>query len=184
MIVESEIPKVKEAQEKPILDTLSEEFCFFQLPANLPLEGCAELTPKTENPDIEINTEDLLSSFLNNRFDSTGFYLERDFKVLTESNKEKMVEEKAKVEKRGKESKDKASADKMYETYHIGKLCRMKNGEIKMKIGNNFFDVTEGVQDSFYKELFAVDHQEDKVAYSLFPIEKKFVIKPNMESFY
>ena len=162
-----------------MMDTLLNEFSFFQLPANLPLEGCYQLTPKTEDSDIEINTDNLLSSFLNNRFDSTGFYLERDFKCLIDKHKNKMDEEK------GKESrdKDKIPQEKLHDTFHIGKLCRMKNGEIKMKIGNNFFDVTEGVQDSFYKELYAIDYQE-KVAMSLFPIEKKFVIKPDMNSFH
>jgi len=145
----------------------------------LPLEGCAELTPKTENPDFEINTDDLLLSFLSNKFDSTGFFLERDFKLLKEKSQNKMAEEKD--PKKG--LKDKIPQDQNYDTYKIGKLCRMKNGGVKLRIGNNFFDVTQGVQDSFYKELFMIDYT-DKTAMSLFPIEKKFVVKPNMESFY
>jgi len=149
------------------------------LPANLPLEGCHALTPKTEDIDFEINTDDLLLSFLSNKFDSTGFYLEREFKLLKEKSQNKMAEEKEPI----KGTKDKTLQDKLYDTYKIGKLCRMKNGEIKLKIGNNFFDVTQGVPDSFYKELFVIDYT-DKHAMSLFPVEKKFVVKPNMESFY
>lgn len=77
---------------------------------------------------------------------------------------------------------DKVLHDKFFDTYQVGKLCKMKNGEIKLRIGNNYFDVTQGVQDSFYKELFVVDYT-DKFAMSLFPVEKKIVIKPNITSF-
>jgi len=184
MLVETETKTKELTHEKEITDALLNEFCFFQMPANLPLEGCYEMTPKTENPDMEINSNDLLSSFLNNKFDSTGFYLERDFKFLQGKPKDKMVEEN--LPHKGKEAggfKDKAQLDKTHDTYHIGKLCRMKNGELKLRIGNNFFDLTQGVQDSFYKELYAIDYSE-QVAMSLFPIEKKFIIKPDMESFY
>jgi len=176
MLIETEAKtSAKElTHEKEITETLLNEFCFFQMPANLPLEGCYEMTPKTENSDMEINSNDLLSSFLDHKFDSTGFHLERDFKFLQNKSKDKMVEEK---------NPPKGKVDKGYDTYKIGKLCRMKNGELKMKIGNNFFDLTQGVQDSFYKELYAVDYSE-QVAMSLFPIEKKFIIKPDMESFF
>lgn len=176
MLIETETQtKTKElTHEKEITEALLNEFCFFQLPANLPLEGCYEMTPKTENPDMELNSNDLLSSFLDNKFDSTGFHLERDFKLLQGKSKDKMVEEK---------NPPKGKDNKLHDTYHIGKLCRMKNGELKMKIGNNLFDLTQGVQDSFYKELYAVDYSE-QAAMSLFPIEKKFIIKPDMESFY
>jgi len=182
MEIETTLLPKDSAKESEMIDTLTNEFCFFQLPANLPLEGCHELTPKHENPDMEINTEDLLSSFLSKKFDSTGFYLEREFKLMKGQTKDKMVEE-TNPQKGRENIGSKIPQEKMYDTYKLGKLCRMKNGEIKMRIGNNFFDVAQGVQDSFYKELFVIDYTE-KSAMSLFPIEKKFVIKPNMESFY
>lgn len=184
MLVETETKTKELTHEKEITNALLNEFCFFQMPANLPLEGCYEMTPKTENADIEINSNDLLSSYLNNKFDSTGFYLERDFRFLQGKSKDKMTEENP--PQKGKEAggfKDKPQQEKSHDTYHIGKLCRMKNGDLKLRIGNNFFDLTQGVQDSFYKELYAIDYS-DQVAMSLFPIEKKFIIKPDMESFY
>ena len=58
----------------------------------------------------------------------------------------------------------------------------MKDGSLKMKIGENLFDVTDGVQDNFYKELFSMDF-DGRNASNLFPVEKKFIVKPDIDSF-
>lgn len=117
-----------------------------------------------------------MTSLLEKKFDSTGFFLERDFDLVTD----KQVLAKQQGEKNGKMEKDgKAS---FYDTIALGKLCRMKDGSLKMKIGENFFDLIDGVQNNFYKELFSIDF-EKQTAMNLFPIEKKFIIKPDIESF-
>lgn len=51
-----------------------------------------------------------------------------------------------------------------------------------MRIGDSVFDVTDGVQDNFYKELFSFDFR-GKIAQNLFPVEKKFIVKPDIASY-
>lgn len=69
-----------------------------------------------------------------------------------------------------------------HETISLGKLCRFKDGSMKLKIGDNYFDLIEGVQDNFYKELFAIDFNK-KMALNLMPVSKKFIIKPDLEQY-
>lgn len=150
---------------------MKDQFCFFQLPTNLPLEGLCKESTKKDDPDFQFDTDDIFKILTEKRFDSTGFYLERDFK--TPFLKETVVKD----DKIKPGDKDNINFD----TYKMGKLCIMKDGKLKMKIGENLFDVLSGMEDYFYKEIMAINPQK-KMAHSLFPLEKKIIIKPDMNS--
>ena len=170
-----EIPPKKE--QKSIIDVLTDEFCFFQLPANLPMEGCYQETPKTEDPDYDLYNKDILSAFLEKKFDATGFFLEREFKLF-----EKKAENIKAPPKKNSTDITFTDAELTHDTISIGKLCKLKDGSLKLRIGENYFDLIDGVQDNFYKDLFAIDYDK-KAALNLLPIEKKFIIKPDLEGY-
>jgi hypothetical protein len=163
------------SSQNKVLDDLKSQFCFFQLPINLPIKGC--FTPgRTEegDPDIELNPKDpnILKSFLSKKFDSTGFLLDKDAKLFEEGQAH------TKETQKKKDIEDEA----LFETVKIGKMCVMKDGSIKMKIGQNFFDVMPGVQDHFYKEVISVDVNK-KQAVNLTAVERKIIVKPDLNSF-
>ena len=158
---DAEKPEEIDTEQTDILkfiDSVTHDFALLQLPANLPLEGCYQQTPKFENTDINLKTNDLLSALLNNKFDSTGCYLEREFSTILDKN---II-------------KDKKDAGLV-----IGKLCKLRNGKIKMKIGENLFDINEGVQENFYKEIMAIN-SHDHEALSLMKLQNKLIVKPDI----
>lgn len=149
---------------------MENQFCFFQLPTNLPLEGLYKESTKRDDPDFQLETDDIFKILTEKRFDSTGFFLERDFKTpfVKETN---IKDDKTKI----------SDKELNFDLYKLGKLCKMKDGSLKLRIGDNFFDVISGVQDNFYKEVISINTQK-KMAYNLFPVEKKIIIKPDLNS--
>lgn len=163
-VMEEEKSKEMEEQKEMIdfIKAITQDYALLQLPANLPLEGCYHPTPKTENIDIDLKNEngpkDLLSVLLSTKFDSTGYYLEREFSNITD---DPLI----------KERKETALS--------IGKLCKLRNGKFKIKIGENMFDINEGVPDHFLNEVTAIN-VNDHEALSLMKLNHKFVLKPDM----
>jgi hypothetical protein len=61
----------------------------------------------------------------------------------------------------------------------IGKLYVLKSGKMKLRIGDNFFDVDQGLSCSFLQELHYVN-LNSKEMFNLGEIDKRIVITPDL----
>lgn len=153
----------EETVEADPIDFLRNDFAMLQFPQNLPLEGFYKLDPVYENFDKDLTSDtNIFTSLINQRFDSTGYYLDRDFSKMNLGVPGTVVNEK--------------------EGVFLGKLIRYKSGKIKMKIGDNTFDINPGLKGEFYQEILAVD-KDRREASSLTKIQEKFVVKPDLDDF-
>eukprot|EP00331_Platyophrya_macrostoma_P006065 CAMPEP_0176427540 /NCGR_PEP_ID=MMETSP0127-20121128/12628_1 /TAXON_ID=938130 /ORGANISM="Platyophrya macrostoma, Strain WH" /LENGTH=336 /DNA_ID=CAMNT_0017809077 /DNA_START=43 /DNA_END=1049 /DNA_ORIENTATION=- len=151
----------EEVQADPI-DFLRNDFAMIQFPQNLPLEGFYKLDPPHEHVEKDLTSDtNIFSSLINQRFDSTGYYLDRDFSKMNLGTAVPVGEK---------------------EGIYLGKLIRYKSGKIKMRIGENTFDINPGIKGDFYQEILSVD-KDRREASSLTKIQEKFVVKPDLEDF-
>jgi len=63
----------------------------------------------------------------------------------------------------------------------VGKLYVLKSGKLKLQIGENMFDVAQGMPYSFLQELHYLN-LEQKEMFNLGDLEKRIVVTPDLES--
>ena len=63
----------------------------------------------------------------------------------------------------------------------IGKLILLKNGKIKLKMGDIYFDINQGSKAKFAQETVVVQNEENQAYFIGEPVNKKFIVTPEFE---
>lgn len=145
------------------------EFFMLQFPRVLPF-----LLPSQEN---QRNKETDIYNINNNSSYSNNNYLNE-----TETNNTNNVKLKENKEQTTTENnyRFKSSFEGVHGNFKIGKLKIYKSGKMKLVIGDNTFDVTQGMKNSFLQEVALEDNNND-IMYNLGKVKpEKLIISPSI----
>lgn len=65
----------------------------------------------------------------------------------------------------------------------IGKLCVMKSGKLKLRIGHQYFDVDNGTQGHFHQQIVSLSISDNQ-CHVLSDVKQKLIISPDVNSLF